>query len=388
MENQLAVIENISDIKSLTINAITSNQERAEKALSFGTKLFETASLQMNEEMDANIKKYIDKVSLTLKAMNDSRKPATQLFDKIKKGFTTLENAISVKESTSVVYKLQELRNNYAAEKLRKAEEERQRQAREQLRLATIDNYKNNYKEAIHSAANRAIEATVKQINEIFSSITLENITEKEKALRLCYDLSFNIKSVIPPARPDILDLPTIENTAKAASDENLPSAVEQYASEIKDLLDDLIIKIPSKKQELEKIEKQSEEEAKKAKEELARRDAEEAARKEIERKAEEEKKKQADALAANKTNLNSLFDASAVTPVTNAKVTKKIEIVDSKGFLNIIQLWWMGEGINMSIEELTKKLKFAVTYAEKQANKDNLIESPYINYVDDVKAK
>ena len=47
-----------------------------------------------------------------------------------------------------------------------------------------------------------------------------------------------------------------------------------------------------------------------------------------------------------------------------------------------------MGEGINMSIEELTKKLKFAVTYAEKQANKDNLIESPYINYVNDVKAK
>lgn len=388
MENQLAVIENISDIKSLTINAITSNQERAEKAISFGTKLFETASIQMNEEMDANIKKYIDKVSLTLKAMNDSRKPATQLFDKIKKGFTTLENAISVKESTSVVYKLQELRNNYAAEKLRKAEEERQRQAREQLRLATIDNYKNNYKEAIHSAVNRAIEATVKQINEIFSSITLENITEKEKALRLCYDLSFNIKSVILPARPDILDLPTIESTAKSARDENLPSAVEQYASEIKDLLDDLIIKIPSKKQELEKIEKQSEEEAKKAKEELARRDAEEAARKEIERKAEEEKKKQADALAASKTNLNSLFDASAVTPVTNAKVTKKIEIVDSKGFLSIIQLWWMGEGINMGIEELTKKLKFAVTYAEKQANKDNLIESPYINYVDDVKAK
>ena len=389
MENQLTVIENISDIKSLTVNAMTSNQERAEKALSFGDKLFEKASSQtMDEDMDANIKKYIDKVTLTLKAMNESRKPATQLFDKIKKGFTSLENAISVKESTSVVYKLQQLRNNFAADKIKKAEEERQRIAREQLRLATIENYKNDYKESIHSAVNKAIEVTFKQINGIFSAITIDNIAEKEKEIRVFYDLSFNIKSVIPPSRPDILDLCTIERTAKMSIDENISSACEQYASEVKDFLDDLLIRLSSKKKELEKIAKQNEEDARKAKEELARRDAEEAARKEIERKEEEEKRKQAESLAAGKSNINNLFDVSAITPATNAKVTKKIEIVDARGFLNIIQLWWMGEGINMNIEDLSKKLKFAVTYAEKQANKENLIESPYINYIDDVKAK
>ena len=388
MENQLAVIENITDIKTLTVNAITENQSSVEKALIFGENLYKEVSNGMDEDKDAKIKKYIGNVNATIKAMNERRRPATQLFDRIKKGFTTLENALSVKDETTVVYKLQKIRDDYAAEKIRKAEEERKRIAREQLFLSTIENYKSEYKNAITDAGSRAIEATIAHINSVFSSITLDNIVEKENELRLCYGLSFDTKSILPPERPAILDELTIRKAASLASDESLDSIKQQFQSEIKDLLDDLLLKIPSKKQELEKIAKQSEEEAKKAKEELARRDAEEAARKELERKAEEDKKKQADALAANKAEISSLFDAASTAPATTAKITKKIEVLDAKGFLNIIQLWWMGEGANMTIEELSKKLKFAVTYAEKQANKDNLIESPYINYVDDVKAK
>ena len=75
-------------------------------------------------------------------------------------------------------------------------------------------------------------------------------------------------------------------------------------------------------------------------------------------------------------------------TPV-NAKVTKKIEVLDTQGYLTIIQLWWAAEGCIMSKADLAKKLKFAVTCAEKEANKnDNIIRSPYVKYVDDVKAK
>lgn len=77
-------------------------------------------------------------------------------------------------------------------------------------------------------------------------------------------------------------------------------------------------------------------------------------------------------------------------TVVNKVKVKQKMEITSSKAFINIIQYWWNGVGFTLPMEELTKKLQFAITFAEKEANKnqDNKIISPDINWIDDVTAK
>lgn len=394
MDNQLIKLENISDIKNLTFNSYQENSDSVEKCLAYGKALYTDVSQgHMDDSKDEKIKKFIDRVVLTQKAINERRKPVTQMFDKVKKVFTDMENSISIKNAEGVIYMLQKLRNDYAAAKLKAAEEERQRQQREQLLLVSKNNLHAEAIERLHAAVNKALDENIGCLNSLFSDVTLDTIDDVKNTI-FNYLETFNIGNYWEkPFPPQNIDEETYKQICKSAYLEVKDSINEQYKSEIVSLKDDLLLKLPSKKIELEKIEEQKKTDAdaaKKAAEELARKDADVAAKKEAERKAEEDKRKQAEALSSNKKSMDDLFNQTAVAPVTSAKVTKKIEVIDVKGFLNIIQLWWVGEGVNMSIEDLSKKLKFAVSFAEKQANKsdDNLIVSPYIKYVDDVKAK
>ena len=51
--------------------------------------------------------------------------------------------------------------------------------------------------------------------------------------------------------------------------------------------------------------------------------------------------------------------------------------------------MWFMREGINMSMEDLEKIHKKMISYCEKTANKDGeRIQSAFVKYVDDVTAK
>ena len=56
---------------------------------------------------------------------------------------------------------------------------------------------------------------------------------------------------------------------------------------------------------------------------------------------------------------------------------------------MQVYQMWFMREGINMSMEELEKAHKKMITYCEKVVNKDGeQIQSAFVKYVDDVTAK
>lgn len=73
----------------------------------------------------------------------------------------------------------------------------------------------------------------------------------------------------------------------------------------------------------------------------------------------------------------------------TKAKVKKKIQITNPQGFMQVYQIWFMREGINMSMEDLEKVHKKMITYCEKVVNKDGeQIQSAYVKYIDDVTAK
>ena len=73
----------------------------------------------------------------------------------------------------------------------------------------------------------------------------------------------------------------------------------------------------------------------------------------------------------------------------TKAKVKKKIQLTNPQGFLQVYQMWFTREGINMSMEDLEKVHKKMITYCEKVMNKDGEeINSAYVKYIDDVTAK
>ena len=90
---------------------------------------------------------------------------------------------------------------------------------------------------------------------------------------------------------------------------------------------------------------------------------------------------------------MGSLFDVAsagvqAYQPKTSVK--KKLTPLSSEAFLPIISMWWTQEGVNLSVEELTKMFKKQITFCEKQANLTEpiFIKSEHIRYDEEVKAK
>jgi len=385
MENELIKVEGISEIKELTMNAIAGNQTSAKNCMTYGNRLLEKAKSGMNDELDEEIRKFLAKTNTTIKTMNERRKPVTQIFDKIRAGFTSLENYLK----GGSIEELQKMRDDYAKKKLEEAEKARKEAERTLLISQTKENLRNDTIETLKQAGNRAIEETIKTIQTLFSSVTLNNVEEVKKKIQGT-SLVFDRTCFKAPPKPDILSQEEYKEVGNKAYSETIRGVENQFNFDIAGTVDEILQKFPSKIIELQRIEEQKKtdaEAAKKAAEELAQKDAENAARKEAERKAKEEKEKQATALAKNTANVENLFAQQISAPI-KAKITKKIEITDRQGFMNIIQMWWASEGAAMDIDKLYKKLGFMIIACEKEANKnDHIIESPYIKYVDDVKA-
>ena len=96
--------------------------------------------------------------------------------------------------------------------------------------------------------------------------------------------------------------------------------------------------------------------------------------------------------MKTQQSSIGNLFAgaASVAPPPTNAKVKEKIVVLHQQGYLEIFQMWWIGEGQTLPFDELEKIFKKMTTYCEKKANsKDQThIESQFISYEADVKAK
>ena len=149
----------------------------------------------------------------------------------------------------------------------------------------------------------------------------------------------------------------------------------DRYAFEIEGLKQSLVDRLPSLRKQLEE------------QEEIRKTNAIEAARK----RKEEEARAKAEAEKAT-AEVQAAFDFSAAsmspTP-TKAKIKKKIQVTNPQGFMQVYQMWFMSEGINMSMEDIEKIHKKMISYCEKTANKDGeRIQSAFVKYVDDITAK
>ena len=293
------ITRQIATLKSDTENAVQANRKSYEACVNAGESLlFDIGVSGMNDALDERAAEFIKKAKLTEKAMTEKRKGVTQVFDIVRKGFTMMENLISVKNTDSVVYKIQEKRNEYAAYKLeqqRKAEQERLRherikEAKIKLKTDTIDILNNLLTE--HSSA------AINSLNNTFSLLTLDNKDEVKKRITECSDV-LDLGHLFVNNKPSYSS-EIEENDAKdimnGAYKEFSASLLASYKQTVATTRDELLMKFDSKIAELLEIKKAEEE--RKRKEEEARKAAEEERKKqeEIQRVKDEEERKRKEA--------------------------------------------------------------------------------------------
>lgn len=431
------VTRQIATLKSDTEKAVQANKKSYEACVQAGQSLLNDIEASgMNDALDEQAAEYVKRAKLTEKSMTENRKGVTQVFDIVRKGFTMMENLISVKNTDSVVYKIQEKRNEYAAYKLeqqRKAEQERLRQerikeAKIKLKTDTIDILNNLLTE--HSSA------AINSLNNTFSLLTLDNKDEVKKRITECSDV-LDLGHLFVNNKPSYSS-EIEENDAKdimnGAYKEISASLLASYKQTVNTTRDELLMKFDSKIAELLEIKKAEEE--RKRKEEEARKAAEEERKKqeeiqrvkdeeerkrkeaelkaaEAERKAKEEAIRKADEAAKEEqqrklaaeqekrdaenaaqhatAQAQSLFAQTSVgeTGKQKIKVTKRLVVTDKNAWLDIIQQWWTIEGSKMSPDKLASRLEFMRKACEKHANsEEEYIVSPYIRYEDEVTAK
>ena len=413
----------IGTLKTDIQKAIDTNGTLLKRCVSAGDKLLARAeSEQMCDALDDEIATYIDGAKKAYKMMADTRKPQTQVLDLIKKGFTTMESLVYVKNPDSVVCKLQKKRDEWAAFKLeqqRKAEEERQRLLRIEQEKTCLAN---ETKRVLNQILDEETQEAVSALNQKFAYITLDNKEQVKNDIETFIE-ELPLGTIFVKRQPrysqELADADA-KAVMNAAYKEVKDDIVKSYAQTVKQTKEDLLMKFDSKVAELEEIRRKAEEERKAAeeREKAARDEAEkEAARKakeEAERKAKEEEerlrkadeeaaktqqeamKKEAEAREAErKINAASgqaadLFNqaSSIITPV-KAKVSKKIEVLNMAGWQEVIAAWWTYEGAGLDMEKLETKLGFMKRAVEREVNKKDLtLESHNLRLVDDVTAK
>ncbi|UVQ25937.1 hypothetical protein [Bacteroides thetaiotaomicron] len=399
MATELIKIDEAKNILSSFPDIMGKNTNSVKKCNEAGQALLDTIEGEgMNETIDQATADYLKKVSVTLKNMDERRKPITQIFDRIRSFFTSQEKQIDPKDPSTIPGKLVIKRNEYAKFKY----EEEQKRKREAEQRARIETEKANYRQIIGDSLlfyfNQYLSSKVSELQGIFSNLTYENFDREVIGITV-FQTDYP-KSHFDKFCADSATYYISQETKKEIRRNVLEGKYEQYAQQYKakivSVKQDLTDRIPSKRKELAELEQlrlANAEEAAKAEELRKQREKEAATKRMEELKKEEEAAKQEAALKAQQSSIGSLFmeaAASIAPPPTNAKVKEKIVVLHQQGYLEIFQMWWINEGQTLPVEELEKIFKKMITYCEKQANgKDQKhIESKFIRYEADVKAK
>lgn len=380
---------------------LTDNETRVTRCSNAGKSLLDTINATNginSDEVDGQVQKFIEASKQTLKRINGSRTPITQMLTAISKRFTSLESEIDVKTSGTIPYKLQRARNEYAAKKL----EEQKKREEEARRIQLAENEKAQYKADItlllDTTYSNYVSRHINALNGMYDHATLatyNDVCRQIKEANVTFnwtDFANNVKDTFQTFYMDAATRTNIKN--ELASTKKI-EYTQRYSFELEDLKQSLIDRLPSLRKQLEEQEELRRTNAVEAarQEELRRKEQQEQLRKQEEerkrREAEAKAKAEAEKAVAE---VQAAFDFSAAsmpsTP-TKAKVKKKIQITNPQGFLQVYQMWFTREGINMSMEDLEKVHKKMITYCEKVVNKDDeQIQSAFVKYVDDVTAK
>ena len=394
----LAIFEpkNVQTIAALAPQSYKDNSLSHSRCLEVGKQLLERVQTEgMSDALDMDIAKFIEKAKATVRKMNGKRTPVTQMFDQIRKIYTTMENDVDPSKVNTIPYKLQQQRNAYAQ---KKHEEEERRHREEEARLAK-ENAKVRYRTDVEAdyltQFNALINKSINELTDMDKQLTLDNYEIIYDGVKE-YNCEFPVawcKSVISGAhRPT--ELAPAE--CRAIQTEVIAGLTgrfkEQFPFEVQGMRDEIFDRLPSKKKELERIAKASDEEAARIKAQMEEKERAEAARKEAERAEREKQEAAAAKLAAEKQQMDGLFGMPIVAPATyqpKTQVKKKLVLNSADDVMKVVAFWWSQEGCKKTVEELSKEFKKQITFANNAANsKSGAMFIADVEYIDEVKAK
>lgn len=396
MSQDLAIVkqENIQTIVSAAPQSYKDNKLSRENCEAAGQAILD-AIVQggMTDELDQQAAQYIEKARKTVKKMNERRSPVTKLFDDIRKEFTVMENAIDPTKTDTIPYKLQQFRNQFAAKKRAEEEERRrkeyERQQAEAERTKMRQDIEDDFKQQFQSLVNRDCNA----LSAIDNAVTLDNYEAsfkqvKDYSTELPADFLYNLHTLIRiPAGITVDEIRKAEIETKERLAKQFK---EQYEFEIDSTKQYIIDRLPSKKTNLERMAQASADEAARIKAEMEARQRKEAEEQETERLRKEEAERQKAELERQQLNMDNLFAEQATLQEyqPKTKVTKKIELLNPEGIMPILSMWWIKEGCQLTVEELSKMFKKQIAFCERLAKDGTFIENESVCYIDDIKAK
>lgn len=394
IDNSIEVIQNGGKV-------LQTNKERSTKALKIGTDIIDAIEQNgMSSELDARANNFLANCRKAKEEMNEARKPVTQILDTIKSEFTAAENALDVSKTDSIPFQIQQNRNKWA--KYLKDEEEKKRLEAEAK--ANVDREKIELKAQLETAIsnhlNDALLQKKKAINSAFNNITLSNYDEKSnglKAMVVSYPSGL-LKDFAPNIRAKYLSAEDARNLTeevfkKYRDTETTSDFAKQWVNEITQLKNELVDKLPSKKNELETLAKASAEEKQLLEKKASDRKAAEEKRllEEAEKNKLEAQQKIDLEKVADETQV--LFEKEAATimdgPAPETRSGYNIDVKHPIGFTQIFTLWFEKEGKNLPIDKIgNTKLDQMKTWCEKHAYKTGeKIDSAYLVYNDEIKA-
>lgn len=396
--NALTIFEprNVQTLAELGPQSYKDNQLSHFRCLEAGKQLLERVQREeMSDALDMDIAKFIEKAKITLKKMNGKRSPVTQLFDQIRKAYTSMENEVDPAKATSIPGQLQAVRNAFAQ---KKHEEEERRRRAEAARLAK-ETAKNTYRAAVEDdyirQFNALVNKAINELNDMNKRINLDNY-------EILYDGIKNYSCELPnnwcetvasgAYRPTELSSEECKAMQASVMAGLVNRFKEQYPFEVQSTRDDILDRMLSKKKELERIAKASAEDAARLKAEMEAKEREENARKEAERAERERQEAAAAQLALQKSEMDGLFGIPVAAPTTyqpKTQVKKKVVVETPNDIMAIVAFWWSQEGCTLPLEDLCKQFKKQITFANTAANsKDNPMFISNVLYEDEVKAK
>lgn len=400
MSTQLILQENnIRDIISSAPAAHTANIQSHDRCLAAAQSLLDRIqAMGMTDELDQEAASFLTKTKATVKKMNEQRSHVTKLFDTIRGEFTRLESDLEDKGQT-LPAQIKAHRDAYARKKLEEAEARRREEQQRQALQMAKESYTADIEAELRQRVSDEIVSRYNRMTEAFQRCTLDNIDLLEKELQESayvlhpdYFISMTCRTHVPAAFYGCPNLaPEIRWHVLGAIE---PQLREQFAFEMQSNVQSILDLIPSKRAELQRMATLDAEAKAKAEEQMRQREAEMARQREEQQRRTAEAERVKAETAKQQAQLGGLFDQAAASvtayqPKTTVK--KRIAIDNPQGFLAILNMWWMGEGCTLTVEELTKKFKTMLTYCEKMANDKTdpqFIDNPYVRYEDEVKAK
>jgi hypothetical protein len=297
--------------------------------------------------------------------MESARKPHTQFMDSIKTLFTAEEKIVD-----DLAVKIKVIRNNWQAEKGKRAAEEQKKRDEEIQKKQNEIKERSEKTSAYTNKVLTEIGRLLGLMNDKFNQHTAETIESYEATLK---------------AYKPVLDGPSYEKVlgeSTPLSGELFVQLSADYTNKLSTERDRLIELIPSRKAELIRIANDAQ-----AKKEADDRIAREAKEREDALLAEAKEKEEAVSLGADAESMNAVFDvASQAVPIVGISkgtvVKRKYQPTTHAQHISIIQ-WWVKNCMGqMTMDDLKTKLSFMRTAADKALNSGETIEG--VDVVDD----